>query len=280
MGPSWAWSATTSSVAVLTLALALGTPAQAAAASSGGASRDAGALVLVLDASGSMLDPGSSGRRKIDEAKAALTMIVEELPRETPTGLRVFGSGIATRASTQTCRDSRLVVPVSRVAPDELRKAVRSVRARGWTPIAYALNAAAKDLAPRRRGSVVLVSDGVDECYPRFGDEPCEVARRLAGSTVELTVHTIGFTVDDRARQQLRCMARATGGRYWDADDVDDLLAALRASTAPEPLPDPGPPPPRNAGPVLTAAGVALLAAAVALAGVRAARNRRARRYW
>lgn len=251
---------------------------------SAASTQDAVPLLVVLDASGSMLEPDADGERRIAAAKTAVLTVVRELPDGTPLGLRVFGSSAAQRADRSSCSDSRLLLPVAALDRAEVSRAVRSVRARGWTPIGYALRRAAEDLRRSAEGvgTVVLVSDGVDECYPRYGPEPCEVARALAGGEIRLTVHTVGLAVDRRARKQLGCIAEATGGRYSDADDADSLASALRVGLLPAPEPPPAPPEPQR--PDLVVPAVAVLLAGTAAAGVialvRSARTRRARSYW
>jgi uncharacterized protein YerC len=40
-------------------------------------------------------------------------------------------------------------------------------------------------------------------------------------------IHTIGFGVDDATRFQLKCIAGATGGSYFDAENADELTKAM-----------------------------------------------------
>jgi len=70
----------------------------------------------------------------------------------------------------------------------------------------------------------VLVSDGEDTCAP---PAPCDVARELKQQGIDLVIHTVGFNVDSTAREQLSCVAEATGGTYSDADDAAQLNTAL-----------------------------------------------------
>ena len=89
-------------------------------------------------------------------------------------------------------------------------------------PIGNALRAAADALPNEGPRSIVLVSDGEDTCAP---PAPCDVAKELKQQGIDLVVHTVGFKVDPTAREQLSCIADATGGTYSDADDaaaVDD----------------------------------------------------------
>ncbi len=247
-----------------------------------GPSRDVGLVLLVVDASGSMREPDARGEPKIDSAKRALTQLVGELPAGTPVGMRVFGEGQALAATPETCRDTRLAQPIEPLEVGSMVEQVAGLQARGWTPMGHALRAAGEDLPRVGRGTVILVSDGVDECYPSaLGPEPCDVAAQLTRAAIDLRVHTVGLTVDDTARQQLQCIARVTGGDYYDADDADSLIGALRAGLEP---PSPRDAPPETApNPLLRAAlVVAVVAGGLLLLGpaVRALVARRRRAYW
>ena len=70
----------------------------------------------------------------------------------------------------------------------------------------------------------MLVSDGEDTCAP---PAPCDVADELHQQGIDLTIHTVGFKVDATARDQLSCIAQATGGTYSDAADATQLTQAL-----------------------------------------------------
>ncbi|MGL5809489.1 MAG: VWA domain-containing protein [Nocardioides sp.] len=248
------------------------------------ASQDTGSLLVVLDASGSMLRPDARGQTRMVSAKRAIAAVLAKVPAQTPLGIRVFGTGAAPTRSRAACTDSRLLVPIRRDSAERAITQVAGVRASGWTPIGFALERAAGDLRATKDpfGTVVLVSDGVDECYPGFGPEPCAVARSVSSPAVRLRVHTIGFTVDDEAREQLRCIARVTGGRYSDAADADSLADALRRGLLPPATLPEGPAEPARPAILPTAARMlgllALAAGAVAL--VRALTRRRQRSYW
>jgi hypothetical protein len=53
------------------------------------------------------------------------------------------------------------------------------------------------------------------------------VAAALTKAGLELRVETVGFQVDNDARAQLECIARAGGGQYSDAADPDALAKRL-----------------------------------------------------
>ena len=188
------------------------------------------AVVLVLDASGSMLEGDGQGGTKIDTAKAALRTLIDELPEGQQVGLRVYGHRVPSRQKAEACQDTEAIAPVGALDRDRLRSAVDSFQALGETPIGLSLQQAAADLPGDTAGAIVLVSDGLDECFPELGPEPCQVARDLAATGVELRIESVGLQVDDTARAQLQCIADATGGIYVDVADAsrlaDELLAA------------------------------------------------------
>ncbi|GAA1931887.1 VWA domain-containing protein [Nocardioides marmoribigeumensis] len=198
----------------------VGPPSDAA-----GAKRDDafGRLVLVLDSSGSMKERTAGGETRIDAAKQALGEVVEGLPADAEVGLRVFGSEVFSRRDKGACTDTRNVVPVGPVDRAALTDAVAAYRPYGETPIGNALRGAAKDLGPSGKRTIVLLSDGEPTCAP----DPCVVARQLAGRGIDLRINVVGLDVSGRARQVLRCVARAGGGTYYDARSTADLVTSL-----------------------------------------------------
>lgn len=187
------------------------------------------AMVLVLDASGSMNGDDGSGSRKIDSAKRALDGLVEALPAGAPVGLRVYGHRVSNNDKANGCRDTELVAPVAPLDRARMHAAIGAFAAKGFTPIGLSLREAAADLPSATQRTVVLVSDGVDTCAP---PDPCDVARELAASGVSLKIETVGFQVDAGARDQLRCIAGATGGTYVGAGDAASLARELSAIAA------------------------------------------------
>ena len=188
---------------------------------------DAGApkILLAFDASGSMLTDDGSGTRKIDAAKDAAVALLSSLPDSTEIGLRVYGGTLPSRPIGPACRDSKLVLPIGRIDRGQAEQLIRSFKARGRTPIAYALEQAAIDLGGSGSRTIVLVSDGKDTCQP---PSPCEVAQRVAKGGVEMRIQAIGFNVDPEARRELQCIATAGGGVYRDATDAASLREELK----------------------------------------------------
>jgi Ca-activated chloride channel homolog len=186
-----------------------------------------GRLLLVLDSSGSMKEPDSSGTTKIAAAKRALRDVVADVPAGAPVGMRVYGATVFDRSDPAACTDSQLVVPVGPVDKPELRRQIGWYRPYGETPIAHALLEAAQDLGDTGKGTILLVSDGEETCHP----DPCAVAREIREKGVELKVDVVGMSVPERARRQLQCIADAGGGTYCQTETGGELDACLGRSS-------------------------------------------------
>ena len=203
-------------------------PAGARAQNQPAPAKDA-AVILVVDASKSMKADDGSGRPKMAAAKAALNTLVDELPDDAKVGLRIYGSQVSGTGKAEGCADTKLVSPVAPLDRAGLKASINAITPRGFTPIGASLQAAAKDLGTAKQKTVVLVSDGGDNCAP---PAPCGVARELAQGGVALKIQAVGFQVKSGARRQLQCIADAGGGRYVDADNAQELGGQLRSLTA------------------------------------------------
>lgn len=180
--------------------------------------------LVVLDVSGSMARDGGHGETLLQGAKRALSELVYSVPRESEMGLRVYGS-----EQDNGCTDTTLLEPVGPLRPEKIIDAAEPLQPRGDTPIGYALSKAMVDIRHpgTARDVVVLISDGEDNCSSR---PPCEVMRELKKNNLDVRVETVGVALEgnQEARDQLRCIAEASGGAYYDADNSDALSAALK----------------------------------------------------
>lgn len=182
-------------------------------------------ILLMLDASGSMNGSDPSGSTKMEAAKKALGNAVGALPPEAQVGLRVYGATQpGGKPTPEACADTQLVHPIGPLDKAALTTAINGFTARGETPIAYSLEQAAGDLGADGQRHIILVSDGEESCVP----DPCDAVRSVVAQGIGLRIDTVGFGVDDVARNQLRCIADAAGGTYYDAKDADELESSLR----------------------------------------------------
>lgn len=182
--------------------------------------------MLVLDASGSMRETDVDGRARMDVAKEAVGSLIPLLPEDAQVGLMTYGNSTEQVAADKAaaCQDIKVLVEPTGLDRAALAAGVDGVTARGYTPIGASLRAAVDALPEAEMRSVVLVSDGIEECDTT---PPCQVAEELAAAHPEVRIHTIGFRTDEAAREELACIARATGGTYADATDAEMLREEL-----------------------------------------------------
>ncbi|MGW5639169.1 VWA domain-containing protein, partial [Streptomyces sp. NPDC003832] len=119
------------------------------------------------------------------------------------------------------CKDTAQLYPVGPLDRTEAKTAVATLTPTGWTPIGPALLKAADDLDGGTGSKrIVLISDGEDTCAPL---DPCEVAREIAAKGIGLTIDTLGLVPNTKMRQQLSCIAEATGGTYTSVEHTEEL---------------------------------------------------------
>jgi len=195
-------------------------------------------VLFIFDASGSMKKE-IDGKRRIDVAKEAFGNTVLKMPQTARTGLMVYG---AQRA--KDCSDIALVSPIGSQKPAELMVPIAQLEAKGETPIADAIRQGAEVLGqyPGAKNSIVLLTDGIEECK---GD-PCAAAAAIRDKGIDLKINIVGFTLDSEQRAAIECMAKLTGGQYYDAANSDALVSALTevAQSAVETSPPPAEPAP------------------------------------
>ncbi|MCQ9126041.1 VWA domain-containing protein [Corynebacterium amycolatum] len=182
-----------------------------------------------MDLSGSMLADDAGGTR-LDAAKRASTELIDSLPDDALLGMLVYGQLESSDESNRErgCQDIEVLSPVQKVDKEGLKSKIAGLEAQGYTPIGNALRKAADELGPDGERSIILVSDGIDTCAP---PPVCEVAKELAGQGVGLTIHTVGFKVDEEARAELECVAQVSGGQSMTADDATQLADHMKFLT-------------------------------------------------
>ncbi|MCZ0986070.1 VWA domain-containing protein [Streptomyces diastatochromogenes] len=176
---------------------------------------------LVLDVSGSMRARDIDGGSRMAAAKQAFNEVLDATPEEVQLGIRTLGANYRGNDRITGCKDTAQLYPVGPLNRTEAKTAVATLAPTGWTPIGPALQKAAADLdggdGTRR---IVLISDGEDTCQPL---DPCEVAREIAAKGIGLTIDTLGLVPDAKTRDQLSCIADATGGTYTDVRHKEEL---------------------------------------------------------
>jgi hypothetical protein len=208
----------------LTVTPAKAAPGKVSVAVSGAAKN--GAVEIILDASGSMLQKLGNERR-IDIAKRTLNELVgTTIPAGTPFALRVFGREVD---SCQTDLD----VPVSPLDAAAVQKRIAALVAKNGakTPIGESLLKAADDLKNvSGEKLIVLVTDGEETC----GGDPAAAIGNLRKAGVTTRVSIVGFALDDALlAATFRRWSDAGGGAFFDAKDAAALEKSLAEALRP-----------------------------------------------
>jgi hypothetical protein len=185
------------------------------------------AVEIVVDASRSMWGR-MGGEPKMVVAKEILEDVSYWYPEDLNLALRAYGS--ASPSDSNDCADSMLLVPFAEQNREPIREAIARLRPLGQTPIAYALNQAARDFDTLQDDrALVLVTDGIESC----GGDPVRAARELREQGI--MVHLIGFGLGNAADEDaasLQAVANASGGRYVTAGSAEELKEALVQTVA------------------------------------------------
>ncbi|MBW2605938.1 MAG: VWA domain-containing protein, partial [Deltaproteobacteria bacterium] len=194
------------------LARAPGQSTSAAAASSGN-------LMFILDASGSMWGQ-VQGKAKITIAKEVLTDLIGNLSDDAVVGLVAYG-----HRRKGDCKDVQELVPLSPIDKNKLIKTIQGLSPKGKTPISRSVRMTAERIKHLEdETTIILVSDGKETCDP----DPCGLVKELKADGIKFVMHVIGFDVTEEEQEQLECMAKAGGGRYYTAGNAGEFLAAAR----------------------------------------------------
>ena len=184
------------------------------------------AIELILDTSGSMLQP-LEGQRRIDIARDVLGQLVSEtIAPGTPLAVRVFGN------IPESC-DTNLIAPLQPLDPGAMSGLISGLEAIDGvnTPIGASLAQVAADLeGASGTRIVVLVTDGEETC----GGDPAVALREIATQGIDARVNIVGFAVEDDAlKAQFREWAHLGNGQYFDAAGAADLGQAIAAAVQP-----------------------------------------------
>lgn len=177
------------------------------------------AAALILDSSGSMWGQ-IDGQNKVVIAREALDQTFARYQGAIRLSVTAFGH---TQASG--CADIAELAPLAPLNREAASKAVQSVRPKGASPVAGALDFAAKRLtAGATPNHIVLLVDGADACRA----DPCARATALKAAQPTLLAHVIAFNnIDQDKLAPLACVAEATGGQFIAATTRAELDQAL-----------------------------------------------------
>lgn len=178
-------------------------------------------ILFILDASNSM-NAHWGDQTRIATAKDLLAKTVDGLAG-TPNleiALRVYGHQSPITASFQDCNDTKLEVPFGKNNYDRVKYRIKSIQAKGTTPIARSLEAAAGDFPDAEsRNIIILITDGLEAC----DNDPCVIAKKLKDKGVNVTPFVIGLGLDLSYLEKFNCI-----GNFTDAETEDAFAKVLQ----------------------------------------------------
>lgn len=177
-------------------------------------------ILFILDASNSM-NAKWGEQTRIEAAKELLSKTVEDLDGvpNLEMGLRVYGHQSPITATYQDCNDTKLEVPFGTNNISAISHKISTIKAKGTTPIARSLEAAADDFPDNQsRNVIILITDGLEAC----DNDPCVVAKKLKDKGVNVTPFVIGLGMDLSYLEKFNCI-----GTYMDAETKESFTKVL-----------------------------------------------------
>lgn len=176
-------------------------------------------ILIVLDGSGSMVDPWQ-GTNKWEVAKKLVVKTIDSIQKVDPSveiGLRVFGH--QQPRAVHDCKDSKLVVPIGRNTGNSIKTALSGITPQGYTPIAYSLFLSAGDfITAEAANSIILITDGIENC----DGDPCASTQVLKEKRITLRPFIIGLGISKDDKAQFDCI-----GAFYDASDEKSFANAM-----------------------------------------------------
>ncbi len=171
--------------------------------------------MIVFDSSGSMWGKfGNTRLAKFLAARETLTNAFATLPTQTRLGLVTFG---------RSCSGAGVVVPPEAGTQTQILNRIKNLNPKSKGPISLALQKTAEALPPDSQGTLVLIHDGPDNCR----QDPCLAAKNFAALHPRMRINLVGLAVTPQAVQQLQCVAKETGGKYFVANSAAALENAI-----------------------------------------------------
>ena len=183
------------------------------------AADDAPTVMFLLDGSGSMWGPfGNERRSKFEIGRETLAQTLERVRPDARMGLSSFG-----HRRRGYCGDVEVIVPPDANNLEKITTPLPKLNANGMGPVALGLRETAKAIGTAVPATIVLIHDDVDNCSP----DTCVAAAEIAKTNPNLAIYSIGLGIGPQKLQQMSCVANATHGRAYDAQDTAGLNSAL-----------------------------------------------------
>src|SRR5690554_4123011 len=171
-------------------------------------------ILFVLDASNSMNERWNRGETRFTTAKRVLSNSIDSLrgAANLELALRVYGHQSPVTPTYQDCEDTKLEVPFGKNNHQLILNKLKTIPAKGTTPIARSLEQAASDFPDNSsRNIIILITDGIEAC----DEEPCVIADKLRAKGITISPFVIGLGLDLSYLEHFDCF-----GNYKSALDA------------------------------------------------------------
>ncbi|MBI2259201.1 MAG: VWA domain-containing protein [Flavobacteriia bacterium] len=180
-------------------------------------------ILFVLDASNSMNADWGNGQTRIEAAKEILVKHVDSLVNipNLEIALRVYGHQSPITATYQDCNDTKLEIPFDKNNYLAVKNKIKTIKAKGTTPIARSLEAAADDFPDQNaRNIIILITDGIEAC----DNDPCLIAKKIKDKNINITPFVIGLGLDLSYLEKFKCI-----GSFQEAETKDAFKNVLKS---------------------------------------------------
>lgn len=158
---------------------------------------------------------------RIQVAREVLSQEVESIRsiKNLEIALRVYGHQSVVTNSYQDCNDTKLEIPFGADNFSSIKERIKTIQAKGATPIARSLEASAKDFPDTiAKNYIILITDGLESC----DNDPCIIAKKLKEKGVKVTPFVIGLGMDLSYLNQFNCI-----GNFSEAENKEAFKTAL-----------------------------------------------------
>lgn len=181
-------------------------------------------VVILVDRSYSMTE-ALNGQPKFKIVRSAFRELAQEFHGQRNVSVRFFAGGRNKQDNEINCQTSELSIPLGQVGDAQtMEQLIAGVRPLGRkTNIAFAIEAATKDLEKFARGKIILLSDGSENCQ----QDPIGLAESLEAQNI--TIDTIGIGPPGQFAELGR-IALGGGGNFQLGTSAAEIAFAIAGS--------------------------------------------------
>ncbi|MDA9898339.1 VWA domain-containing protein [Flavobacteriales bacterium] len=176
-------------------------------------------VLFIFDASQSMYAQWE-GNSRMEIAKELLSNMLDSLNNKDNIEVALRCYGHQKPSPPQDCKDTKLEVNFGKNTIPAIKNRLRTLRPKGTTPIAKALESGARDFpeSSNSRNIVILITDGIEEC----GGDPCAVSRLYQEKKIILKPFVIGIGLSEEYKKNFECV-----GTFYDARNPKEFKNIL-----------------------------------------------------